>query len=64
MINQLVELRSAVWRFFVIRRALGAVKQEKSVSKSKKENFLLRLADGKRDTVVLFLALNVVALQG
>eukprot|EP00961_Rhodomonas_salina_P064635 869791-Rhodomonas_salina.1 len=63
-INQLVELRSAVRSFLVVRRALGAVKQKKGVAKSKKQNFLLRLADGERDAVVIFLALNVVALQG
>eukprot|EP00961_Rhodomonas_salina_P178768 2411799-Rhodomonas_salina.1 len=34
------------------------------MTKSKKENFLLRLADGERDAEVVFLSLNVVALQG
>eukprot|EP00961_Rhodomonas_salina_P107344 1445190-Rhodomonas_salina.1 len=34
------------------------------MTKSKKENFLLRLADGERNAKVVFLTLNVVALQG
>eukprot|EP00961_Rhodomonas_salina_P201287 2715184-Rhodomonas_salina.2 len=57
-------LEQSAERVFVVRRALGAVKQKKSLTKSEKENFLLRLADSKRDAIVLFLVLNIVALQG